>query len=75
MSSYSNKGFSTRSEDILSLNSAKSDEKSFSFTHSEVILTNFEKPSEKMIDVIERQQWTNGIEFLFSCVSMSVGLG
>jgi hypothetical protein len=24
---------------------------------------------------VERQQWTNELEFLFSCISMSVGLG
>jgi len=26
-------------------------------------------------DTSERQQWTNGVEFLMSCIAMSVGLG
>ena len=57
--------------------------KDYEFTHSTKFQKIPEYTKENDIEVIEgdypeeeeRQQWSNPIEFLLSCVAMSVGLG
>jgi Sodium:neurotransmitter symporter family len=62
MTSYSNNGF-------------LADEQAGTGEPVDLPLNQVEDPPDGEKTQPERQQWTNSLEFLMSCISMSVGLG
>ncbi|KAM7342265.1 sodium-dependent nutrient amino acid transporter 1-like [Cochliomyia hominivorax] len=67
---FDNPGFMSSRADLVTINSAQSDENIEKSCNSNCTSNNESQLSEN-----QRENWGNGLEFLMSCIALSVGLG